>query len=75
MNRRQREEGPLRVLRRVVALVVAGAVGRALWYAAVDAFVLYVFGDPAPERRAPSPSAGAAPRSSGAGRDAERLVA
>ncbi len=40
-----------RVIRRGVALLTIGAVGRVLWYAAVDAFILYVFGNPAPSPR------------------------
>lgn len=51
-----------RLIRRGVALLTIGAAGRVLWYAAVDAFILYVFGNPAPppriDRRDP---AGAAP--------------
>ncbi len=35
----------------VLAAVALGTLGRALWHLALDAFVLYVFGDPAQERR------------------------
>lgn len=44
------QRSSLRLIRSVVTVVAAGAVGRALWYSAVDAFLVYVFGDPAPER-------------------------
>ena len=44
-----------RVIRRGVALVTIGAAGRVLWYAAVDAFILYVLGNPAPSRRTGRP--------------------
>jgi hypothetical protein len=37
----------LQSVRRVLAAVAVGMLGRALTYAAVDAFLLYVFGDPA----------------------------
>ncbi len=53
MNRLRRETAtdPLRPLRRLTAAVAIGVLGRVLTGAAVDAFVLYVFGNPATERR------------------------
>ncbi len=65
----------LRVLRRVVAVAAAGAVGRALWYSAVDAFLVYVFGGPAPQGRERLKSVGAAPGPTSTARVSERLVA
>ena len=53
MSRLLRETGtdPLRPVRRFTAAVAIGALGRVLAGAALDAFVLYVFGNPATERR------------------------
>ncbi len=78
MNSPQRESlRSLRVIRTVVAVAAAGAVGRVLWYSAVDAFLVYVFGDPAPQggerlksAAAPAPTSGTSAR-----QVSERLVA
>lgn len=53
MSRLLRETGtdPLRPVRRLTAAVAIGVVGRVLTGAAVDAFLLYVLGNPATERR------------------------
>jgi hypothetical protein len=77
MNRPRLDEGrrSLGVIRRVVAAVAVGAVGRALWYAAVDALVIYVFGNPAPPRRERLASVGTSPDRLRSDRPSERLVA
>ena len=61
-----------RVIRRGVALLTIGAAGRVLWYAAVDAFILYVFGNPAPSpgRNRRDPAGPAQRPGTGAGAEA-----
>jgi hypothetical protein len=53
MTRQQRERSLMSraPARQVLAAVALGTLGRALWHLTLDAFVLYVFGDPAHERR------------------------
>jgi hypothetical protein len=53
MSSPRRETGRTwpRLIRQILAVTAACAVGRALSHVAVDAFVLYVFGDPARELR------------------------
>ncbi|HEX2274090.1 MAG TPA: hypothetical protein VHG90_09490 [Acidimicrobiales bacterium] len=62
MTRQQRERSLMSrpPIRRVLAAVALGTVGRALWHLTLDAFVLYVFGDPGRERRERSVAASGA---------------
>lgn len=46
---RETRSDPLRPVRRVTAAIAIGVVGRVLTGAAIDAFLMYVFGDPANE--------------------------
>ncbi len=50
--RRETALDALRSSGRILAFAAAGALGRAAVYAAVDGFLLYVFGDPATEGHA-----------------------
>ncbi len=61
MSRQRHETSltPRPPITRILAAVAIGAVGRALWHLTVDAFVLYVFGDPAREPRKPFVARGA----------------
>jgi hypothetical protein len=53
MTRKQHERSLMSrpPVRQLLAAVALGTVGRALWHLTLDAFVLYLFGDPAHERR------------------------
>ncbi len=58
MSRLLREAGsdPLRPVRRVAAAIAIGVVGRVVTGAAIDAFLMYVFGDPAADHNERPPA-------------------
>jgi hypothetical protein len=55
VNEQWREVGMsvLRLVERALAVVAVGAVACRLWYRGVDAFILFVLGDPAEAARPP----------------------